>query len=132
MKKRPEIALYDGIYSMQCLLFTVSENLSEWQNKSGIYVYTRLERYGGGCNVSGDDEYQLKIIYIGCTIDFSNIKYTIGSAVRACKPTHICFYQNSDADMKNIAQPMITHYQPLVMNDIKENTVQKVRNIQYC
>lgn len=121
--KRPSVSLSNGIFSLSCLLFKASEDLSNWKRKSGIYVYTRLEE-GAPSEIEGNEQPYLKIIYIGCTLDFSHIKYTAGTAITRHEPTHICFYQNTDeSGMKHIAESLIDFYKPLAMGGKNETLV---------
>jgi len=120
IKQRPTVSLSNGIFSIPCLLFKASEDLSDWSEKNGIYAYARLEQN----DEHGFDKEAtpyLKIVYIGCTLDFSNIKYTSGTAITRHKPTHICFYQNRDgSDMKEVAESLIDFYKPLAMVEFDE------------
>ena len=98
-------------------MFKLTEDLSAWQNKSGIYIYTRLEEKEG--------KPYFEIIYIGCTLNFSHVKYTSGSAITRHKPTHICFYPNNDKPgIRDIAESLIDYYKPRAMGgevvDIRE------------
>lgn len=121
--KRPSVSLSNGVFSLSCLLFKASEDLSSWTRKSGIYAYTRLEQ-GSPNGHEGNNKPYLKIIYIGCTLDFSHIKYTAGTAITRHNPTHICFYHNKDeSGMKHITESLIDYYKPIAMDGESETSV---------
>jgi len=118
MTKRPEVDFSNGHFSIPFLLFKMSEDLSDWESKSGVFVFTSLKQ-------TGDNPY-LKIIYVGCTLNFSNVKYYLTESVNEHEPTHICFYPCADKpNPRKIADSLIEHYKPEVVHS--GYTVKKVQ-----
>lgn len=108
MTKRPEVNFSNGHFSIPFLLFKMAEDLSDWEDKSGVFVFTSLDQ-------SGDKPF-LNIIYIGCTLNFRNVKYYLTESVKKQDPTHICFYPCADTpNPRKIADSLIEYYKPTIL-----------------
>lgn len=108
---RPSVTLSTDLFSLQCLLFKYTEDFSQWKNKKGIYCYCRLD-------YNENNQPYLSIIYIGCTVNFKNIKYYCSQLIRSHQPSHICFYESDGSvDLRELVAELNDFYKPLALTD---------------
>lgn len=117
--KRGTVTLRDKQWNFPFKVYKLSEDISELNNRKGIYAITRLD------NENGKSIH--KIIFFGVALDCGKLLSGVhpqGKAINAYKPTHICVYDNSQdwSKLKGWCGSLINYYSP----PVKEQSTSKI------